>query len=158
MNLSQAARRQLYGLCVVRGVIDSMREVNPTDTVIDQLGRRALKKQREILAKLVPLNPDYTIDFGGDVKKERLFRRGLQKVYDELLGQWPQETLDGREYCNAVLAYLDDIRAGKLKQDFTELQGLIHDIYQQMDPEMDADEQMDIGESACAHLLGALEE
>lgn len=157
MNLSRAVRKQLIALCIVRGIIDEVRRVNASDTHVDQQARRALRKQREIMAKLVPVNPDYSIDFQGDRKKERQFRRDLQKAYDDFLAQWPGEKLDGREYVSAVLVYLDDIRSGRMAEDFQELQGLIQDIYEGMDPELEADPQMEYGERAGSKLLAMME-
>jgi hypothetical protein len=138
---------------LVEGVIDAVRQANRSNAAADQVLRRVSRLQHSIRSSLAALNDQGGYQF--DTAKEyRRYERIICQARDEFLSQWSGEDLDGREYLNAVLLYLDEVwlQAGRTRDDLGRLIAELGRIYEMMDPELAAEDQMQIGQMAGERL------
>jgi len=158
MNLSRATCRQLLAMDLVEGIVDALRQVNRSDAGMDQVLRRVVRLQGEIRAALVEINAEGGYQF--DTHKQwRRYQRIISQARDEFLALWPGEDLDGREYVNAVLLYLDELwlQARGTRDALGRLIAELGRVYEMMDPELAADEQMEVGQMAGERLTNMME-
>ncbi len=156
-NLSRSTRRQLVMLDLIEGVIDAERAANPSNVRVDQVLRRLSTQQQRLRSMLIQIGDRGQMVFP-TAKEYQRYQREIEQVRETILAQWPEEELDGREYVNALLAYCDRLKAGRTAQEWGEMEGLLQELYMEMDPALSADEQMDAGELAGQVLVEAMEE
>jgi flagellar biosynthesis chaperone FliJ len=156
VNLSRATRRQLVMLDLIEGVIDAERAANPSNVRIDQILRRLSTQQQRIRSMLFRIGKRGQMVFS-TTKEYQRYQREIVQVRETILAQWPEEELDGREYVNALLAYCDRLKAGRTAQEWGEMEGLLQKLYEEMDPALSAESQMDAGEMAGEVLKEVME-
>jgi len=158
MGYSRATRRQLIALDLIEGVVDAERASNPDNVCIDQILRRIVAIRDRIRGRLALLNRDGGIVFESRREYNR-YRTELERVRDAILAQWPEDELDGREYCNAVLVYADSLaqRPHRTSTDWFEMVGQLQLLYEEMDPGLQEEGRMDVGERAAEVLREAME-
>lgn len=158
MGYSRSVRRQLIALDLVEGIIDSTRAANPHNTKVDQILRKIGWRQQWIKSSLVWLNKKGGVVFES-AREYRRYEQELTAVRGALLDQWPGEELDGREYLNAVLIYLDRMASvpSKNQSRWEEMIEGLQALYEEMDPGLEAESRMDAGERAAQALKEAIE-
>lgn len=159
MGYSRAVRRQLIVLDLIEGVLDGLEKESTLSDAEQQAAERVRSLQRSMRAQLVLVNREGGVVFESD-KEFRRYRRDLHAVENAIMRHWPGEELDGREYCNMVLVFLDRFlqHPHKMKEWWLEMSGALQGLYEQMDPSLTAEEQMDAGEQAASALQDALQD
>ena len=159
MGYSRATRRQLIGVDLVEGVVEGVRQANPSHTSVDQILRRIVSRKDKLRAQLAWVNRHGGVVF--ESRKEfRRYQAELRSVQDAIRAQWRGETLDGREYCNAVLACLDVFAQtpSRTRSDWLKMVDELQRLYQEMDPGLSAEACMDVGDQVAESLRSAMEE
>ena len=159
MGYSRSSRRQLIGVDLVEGVVDAVRQANPSHASVDQILRRIVDLQRRLRAQLAWINRKGGVVFESR-REYRRYQAELTSVQEAILAQWRDDDLDGREYLNAVLVCLDKFAQvpSRTQSDWQEMLGELQRLYQEMDPGLSAEECMDVGEQAAEALRDAMEE
>ena len=154
--LSRSTRRQLIALDLIEGLVDAARAENPSDTRVDQITRRITRQQQNLRSSLITTGQRGQMIFPS-TKEYRRYARELDQVQNAILSQWPKEELDGREYVNALLSYCDRLRIGKLAGEWETMTGMLQELYEELDPGLEAESCMEVGESAGEKLREAME-
>lgn len=154
--LSRSTRRQLIALDLIEGAVDAVSAANPSNTKIDQIVRRVRRTQHALRSQLITLGDQGQMVFPTP-KEHKRYKRELHQVHDTISAQWPGEELDGREYVNTLLVYCDRMKVGRTAQEWEAMEGLLQELYMEMDPALSADEQMDAGEQAGETLREVME-
>ena len=158
MNLSRAVCRQLLAMDLVEGVVDAVRQADRHNVAADQVLRRVSRLQDGIRRALAPVNDQggYMFDTRGEYRR---YQKVIAQARDEFLSQWTGEELDGREYLNAVLLYLDEVwmQAGHTWDAVGRLIAEMGRLYEMMDPDLGAEEQMEVGQVAGERLSAIME-
>ncbi len=155
-NLSRSTRRQLVMLDLIEGVIDAERAANPSNVQVDQVLRRLSAQQQRLRSMLIQIGDRGQMVFP-TAKEHQRYQREIGQIREAILAQWPEEKLDGREYVNALLAYCDRLKAGRTAQGWEAMEGLLQELYEEMDPGLEAEDRMDAGERAGMVLIEAME-
>lgn len=156
MNLSRSTRKQLIACELIVGLIDASRASNPSNTRVDQILRRLHAQQQRIRSMLIPLGSRGQMVFESRKAYDR-YQAEVVAIQNAILGEWPEEELDGREYVNALLAYCDQLARGRTEQDWRKMEGMLQSLYEELDPALEAEKQMEVGESAGEKLREAME-
>jgi len=159
MGYSRATRKQLIALDLIEGMVDAVRTANPSNIQVDQILRRISARQFELRKSLANLGERNQIIFDKD-KDYRRYQVELNEVQDLVLSYWPGETLDGREYCNALLAHVQGMAkdSGRTREIWDELLGHLQELYETIDPGLTAEAQMDVGENIAEDLASTIED
>lgn len=160
MGYSRSVRKQLIALDLVEGVVDAHREANPSNVKVDQALREIEKTAGRIKGSLVWTNRKGGPIFENKREYER-YKKEVQRVQRAVIDSWPNETLDGREYVNAILIAIDDRFAGvssKTQEFWVEMVAALQHLYYEMDPDLEAEATMDAGERAAQILMSTLED
>jgi len=159
MGYSKATRRQLIMADLIEGAVDATRAANPSNVYIDQVLRRITELQATTRAKLALINRRGGVVFES-AREHRRYRAELTTVQEAVHSQWPDEELDGREYVNALLTCVDELaqKPSRTQSDWLEMSGQLQRLYEEMDPGLEAESRMDVGEDAAEALRSAMEE
>ena len=159
MGYSRSARRQLIGVDLVEGVVDAVRQANPSHASVDQILRRVAELQKKLRAQLAWINRNGGVVFESR-REYRRYQAELSSVQEAILTQWSGQELDGREYLNAVLVCVDQLAQNKSRTqgDWQEMLEQLQRLYQEMDPDLSAEACMEVGEQAAEVLRDAMEE
>lgn len=158
MGYSRSKRKQFATLDLIQGIIDAERDSNPHNVQIDQILRQIECVHRAIWGRLATLN-----ERGGpvfdSVREYQKYSRELRNIQDAIMEEWPGEEVDGRSYVNMVLIYLDQMASvsSRTRSQWDQMVGLLQELYEQMDPGLQAMDTMDKGEQAARTLSRAIE-
>lgn len=156
MNLSQAVRKQLVAIDLLEGLIDAVRAANPDHDQVFGITSRIADIKLGIKKQVAPTREDGSLVFDSE-KEYRKYARLVQQVKDSFVDLWSGNELDGREYINAVLAYVEDLYQdfpeGQRKQQWGSLIDELLLLYRLIDPDLSADPQMEFGAQASSKLL-----
>jgi hypothetical protein len=126
---------------------------------MDQVCRRITKHQQDVRHALVPINERGGYHFDTE-KQFRRYEKLICQARDGFLAMWPGETLNGKEYVNAVLLYLEELweQAGHTRDIIGQLTTETGRLYELMDPDLENGPHMDMGQMAGERLVGIMEE
>lgn len=164
--MSRATRLRLCALDLVEGVRNALYKAILDEPVragddLREFAERQLKLLSEAALQCFQATfgtPTYTVE----PKALRAYKHSMVKVKNLILRVYPGKETPSIEFCNAVLAVLEQVRDqlpgdddgphqawGKLVEE-------LQVIYLRCDPDMDAVEDMRRGEQVAAQIVGCL--
>lgn len=138
MIFSKAVKKQLIAMDLVEAIIDSIRFANSENEQVEEIITGIKKHQWLIRNFLAEFNSQGGIIFD-NTKQYINYASLLKKTKDKILSNWNEKTLDGREYINALLLYLEEIywETGKTREMLEDLINEITRLYNLLDPELE---------------------